>query len=70
MLFVARAERGQGLTASLLEGAVSYAFDSGAEVLEGYPYDTAGVSSQHRGHSSMFRAAGFERDGKRWFLER
>jgi hypothetical protein len=28
---------------------------------------TSGVSSMHRGHSTMFGSAGFQIDGRRWF---
>jgi GNAT superfamily N-acetyltransferase len=66
--FVTRSHRKQHVAQALLEGAVAYARQRGAEVVEGYPFDTAGVSSTHRGHSSMFRAARFTLDGKRWFL--
>jgi GNAT superfamily N-acetyltransferase len=66
--FVARPHRNQRVAQALLEGAVAYARQQGAEVVEGYPFDTSGVSSTHRGHSSMFRSARFETDGKRWFL--
>jgi GNAT superfamily N-acetyltransferase len=66
--FVARPHRGQRVAQTLLEGAVAYARRQGAEVVEGYPFDTSGVSSTHRGHSSMFRSAGFEIEGQRWFL--
>jgi GNAT superfamily N-acetyltransferase len=65
--FVARPYRNQHVAQALLEGAVAYAREQGAEVVEGYPFDTAGVSSTHRGHSTMFEAAGFQIDGKRWF---
>jgi GNAT superfamily N-acetyltransferase len=65
--FVARSHRKQHVGQALLEGALAYARRQGAEVIEGYPYDTAGVSSTHRGHSSLFRSAGFQIDGKRWF---
>jgi GNAT superfamily N-acetyltransferase len=64
--FVARPQRGTGVTRALLEGAVKYARAAGAQVIEGYPYDSAGISSTHRGHSSVFAAAGFERQGTRW----
>lgn len=67
--FVGRPYRGKGVSAALLEGAITYAQSRGARVIEGYPYDTAGNSSRHRGHSSLFRKAGFQRDGNRWFLE-
>lgn len=66
--FVHRDRRGKGITRALLSGAVDYAREQGAEVIEGYPADTAGISSIHRGHSGVFKAAGFRMDGKRWFL--
>jgi hypothetical protein len=66
--FVARPFRQQHVAAALLRGAVAYARLEGAEVVEGYPFDSAGVSSTHRGHSSLFRRAGFQLDGNRWFL--
>ena len=64
--YVRRPHRGQGVTNALLEGAVAYARERGAKVVEGYPFDTAGISSTHRGHSRAFRTAGFEQEGKRW----
>ncbi|HEY8211665.1 MAG TPA: GNAT family N-acetyltransferase [Myxococcaceae bacterium] len=64
--FVARPHRGKGVTHALIEGAVAYAERQGAEVVEGYPFDTAGISSTHRGHSSAFQAARFQQEGKRW----
>ena len=67
--FVAGPYRGRGATHALLRGAISYARASGARVVEGYPFDSGGISSTHRGHSSVFRNAGFRRDGRRWFLE-
>jgi GNAT superfamily N-acetyltransferase len=66
--FVARAHRGQEVARVLLEGAVAYAQEQGAALVEGYPFDSAGISSTHRGHSRLFEAAGFVRDGTRWFL--
>lgn len=65
--FVPRARRSQGITRALLQGAVAYAKERGARVVEGYPFDTAGISSTHRGHSSVFAAARFRQAGKRWF---
>ena len=65
--FVARPHRNQQVAHALLEGAVAYARRQGAEVVEGYPFDTGGVSSTHRGHSTLFKAAGFQADGKRVF---
>src|SRR5258706_2523587 len=66
--FVTRAARGKGATHALLRGAVSYARARGAKVVEAYPFDTAGISSTHRGHSSVFEAARFLQDGRRWAL--
>lgn len=68
--FVRRPYRGKGVARDLLEGAVRYARDRGAHVVEGYPWDTAGVTATHHGHSSVFRAAGFRRDprDRRWSL--
>jgi GNAT superfamily N-acetyltransferase len=67
--FVARSHRGAGITHALLQGAIAYARAQGAKVLEGYPFDSAGISSTHRGHSSVFRHAGFRRKGRRWSLD-
>jgi GNAT superfamily N-acetyltransferase len=64
--FVARSHRGRGVAHVLAEGAVAYARARGAALVEGYPFDTAGISSTHRGHSRIFKAAGFEPAGKRW----
>jgi GNAT superfamily N-acetyltransferase len=65
--FVARPYRGRGVAQALLDGAVAYAKQQGAQVVEGYPFDTAGISSTHRGHSKVFEAARFQLDGMRWF---
>jgi GNAT superfamily N-acetyltransferase len=64
--FVVRGHRGQGLPVALLRGAVDYARSRGAVVVEGYPFDSAGITSTHRGHSRVFRQAGFIADGSRW----
>lgn len=64
--FVTRSRRKQGVTHALLEGAVAYARKHGAQIVEGYPFDTAGISSTHRGHSTAFKAAGFQQAGDRW----
>jgi len=53
--FVAQPYRHQHIASALLEGAVAYAREQGAEVVEGYPFDTAGITSTHRGHSRMFQ---------------
>jgi GNAT superfamily N-acetyltransferase len=64
--FVARRRRGAGITHALLDGAVAYAAARGARVVEGYPFDTAGISSTHRGHSRVFERARFQQDERRW----
>jgi GNAT superfamily N-acetyltransferase len=66
--FVARPHRKKGLTRVLLEGAVAYARAQGAQIIEGYPFDTAGISSTHRGHSTAFKAARFRQQENRWSL--
>lgn len=68
--FVARSHRKQGVTRALLRGAVDYARALGAKVVEGYPFDTANVTSTHRGHSTLFKAARFQQDpgDRRWAL--
>lgn len=68
--FIARPHREQGVARALLEGAVAYARSQGAKVVEGYPYDTAGITATHRGHSRLFEAARFEQDegARRWSL--
>jgi GNAT superfamily N-acetyltransferase len=65
-LFVARSHRDKGISHALMAGALAYARKRGAKVVEGYPFDTAGVTSTHRGHSRLFKAARFEPAGKRW----
>lgn len=70
-LFIKRDYRGQGVAHALVAGAVAYAESSGAEVIEAYPWDTAGLSptgpAAHWGHSTMYEAASFEPDeGRRW----
>lgn len=67
--FVKRAHRRQGLASRLLEAAETYARSEGGKVLEAYPFDTAGLTSTHRGHSRIFQARGFERSGRRWSKE-
>ena len=67
--FVARPHREKGVARALLEGAVDYARAEGASVIEGYPFDSAGITTTHRGHSSIFKAAGFRSDGRRWALD-
>lgn len=67
--FVPRAYRGRQIAHSLLSGAIAYARSMGAGVIEGYPFDSSGISATHRGHSRVFEAAGFLQDGRRWYLE-
>jgi hypothetical protein len=64
--FVPRDRRHTGVTRALLVGAVRYASGKGAVEVEGYPYDTAGISSTHRGRSEVFADSGFQQEGKRW----
>src|SRR5262249_50669651 len=52
--YVLRNRRRRGITRALLHGAVAYAHESRAKFIEGYPFDTAGISSTHRGHSRIF----------------
>ncbi len=61
--FIARANRGQGLSARLLEAAAAYARRRGARVLEGYPSEPRGRTADAftwTGHVSSFLAAGFD----------
>jgi GNAT superfamily N-acetyltransferase len=46
--FVHREYRGHHVASTLLEGAVSYARMAGAQVVEGYPFDSAGITATHR----------------------
>lgn len=57
----------ESATHVLLSGAVEYARESRARVVEAYPWDTAGIKATHLGHSTMYEAAGFVPDeGRRW----
>jgi GNAT superfamily N-acetyltransferase len=64
--FVVRLEfRRQGVARSLLEGAVEYARDRGAEVVEGYPVDpevrpSLSAAERYHGTVSLFRDGGFQ----------
>jgi len=64
--FVARSHRGRGVARELIDGAVAYAKRQGAQVIEGYPFDSGGISATHRGHSRIFEQAAFTRQGSRW----
>lgn len=75
--YVPRAERGRGIGRSLLDAAVSYATEQGAEVVEGYPVDTGGKSAAaagiFTGTLDLFLGAGFHqarhRGGKRHVVQ-
>jgi len=68
--FVVRAEhRGRGLTGLLLSGAVAFAAERGARVIEGYPVDLSrrdriGSAELFVGTLSTFLAAGFTEVGR------
>jgi len=65
--FVRRSHRKSGVARALLDGAVAYAREEGAVEIEGYPFDTAGLTTMHQGPSSVFAACGFEAaEGRRW----
>jgi ribosomal protein S18 acetylase RimI-like enzyme len=66
---VERGERRGGVAAALLDAAVAFAAEGGAEAVEGYPKDT-GDARRHAnelfvGSVAMFRRAGFEEVGRR-----
>lgn len=68
--FVVRAGfRRRGVTAALLDGAIAYAAEHGATVLESYPIDTEGsrVSGAflYVGTTSMFERAGLPKSVRR-----
>lgn len=65
---VRKAHRRKGLAGRLLEAAVAYAADQGAELVEGYPVDRAkaGAGAQlYTGTLGMFRSAGFSECARR-----
>jgi len=60
--------RGQGVARGLLEGAVAWARKTGVTLLEAYPVDRAGRSSDDSmwfGAKSMYDEAGFEEVARR-----
>jgi ribosomal protein S18 acetylase RimI-like enzyme len=67
--FVVPAEqRGRGVARALLAGAVAYARERGAAIVEAYPVDRTGRSKDDLlwfGTKSMFDAAGFEEVARR-----
>lgn len=76
--YIDRKSRGQGVGSALLEGAVRYAGEKGAEVVEAYPVDAKGkkipAAELYTGTVEMFRAAGFDvvadRQGRRVIVRR
>ena len=56
--FVRRDVRGRGLARQLLQAAVEYAAEQGAQIVEGYPVEP-GQSYQFMGSPAIFKAAGF-----------
>ena len=55
--------RGQGVAHELLQGAIQYAREQGAEILEAYPVDRAANSKTQAswfGSATMYAAAGFQ----------
>jgi GNAT superfamily N-acetyltransferase len=65
---VPAAHRGQGVAAALLQGAVAWARANGVALLEAYPVDRPGRSSDESmwfGAKSMYDAAGFEEVARR-----
>lgn len=67
--FVVPAEhRGQGVARALLQGAIAYAREHGATVIEAYPVDKAGSSKDDAmwfGAKSMYDHAGFTEVARR-----
>lgn len=64
--FIARSERGSGAATALLDAAVGFARDRGADAIEAYPSKDGGSAAEMwRGSIEMFRRAGFVR-----FIER
>ena len=65
---VPAAYRGQGVAHALLRGAIAYAREHGATLLEAYPVDKAGRSKDDAmwfGAKSMYDRAGFEEVARR-----
>jgi ribosomal protein S18 acetylase RimI-like enzyme len=61
-------QRGQGVAHALLRGAIAYAREQGATLLEAYPMDRAARSKDETmwfGALSMYARAGFEEVARR-----
>ncbi len=67
--YIARSARRTGVATTLLERAVSYAFQHGARVVEGYPVDTRGArrpsAELFTGTLDLFTRAGFTEEFRR-----
>lgn len=63
--YIARGQRGQGIASGLLDAAVGFAADHGAEVVEAYAVDATrrsfSNSELYTGTVSLYEKAGFER---------
>jgi hypothetical protein len=57
--FVRRKRRGEGLVHHLIEGAVSFARQAGATIVEAYPVDSTAPSYRFMGFVEVFERAGF-----------
>jgi len=67
--YIGRQHRGLGLMRALLDAAVQYAAEHGAQVVEGYPVEPktgdAPAVFMYHGVASVFREAGFEEVARR-----
>ena len=66
--FLAAPLRGRGALRELLAGAVAYAREQGAAIVEGYPVELTRAPSGYKGYTgvvSTFRRAGFEEVARR-----
>ena len=71
--FLPRSLRGRGYSAEMLAGAIEYAKESGAEVIEAYPVDRDSPSYRFMGVVPLFESAGFQpvgRAGSRRYIMR
>jgi GNAT superfamily N-acetyltransferase len=61
--FIAAGHRGQGVASHLLQAAIGYAAEQGAQILEAYPRDVhthhRNANQVHTGTVAMFQEAGF-----------
>jgi GNAT superfamily N-acetyltransferase len=68
---VSRQARGRGVAKALLHGAIDWAREQGATLLEAYPSDTKGkrvtAANLYHGSLSMFESAGFDVVARRQF---